>query len=79
MTGAGYPPQLPVRPIPKNISHGAHFIATLLTFGLWFPFWAFAGWNTKRVNKKQETQFAVEMSRYQAQLAAYNRMMDRMN
>jgi hypothetical protein len=65
-------------PVLRNISHGAHFIATLLTFGLWAPLWLIASANTSRLNRKRQREYAEAMARYEYNRAEYNRWRDRM-
>lgn len=60
-------PIMPSRPVPRNISHIGHLVGTILTAGIWAPFWALASVITARKNRSAERRFAEQMSIYEQQ------------
>jgi hypothetical protein len=68
------PPPLPYRPpapIPRNISHAGHAIATLLTVGLWAPCWLIASVVTSQRNQRQQEAYARALAKYEYEMAVY--------
>lgn len=54
----GYPPR------PKIVNHTMHFVATLFTLGLWFPFWIIITVVTQTRNTRVDADYWTRIQRY---------------
>ena len=70
-------PIRPYQPVPRNISHAGHAIATLLTLGVWAPLWLISSVVTQRKNQADQEAYAIALSKYEYDMAIYSRTLDR--
>lgn len=57
-------PQMPPVVVLKEVNNVGHLVLLVVTAGLWFPFYIFDIWNTPRVNRNRQIEYARQLNAY---------------